>query len=508
MNNSPIEVTTRDEFCIEQKPDPCTLIIFGASGDLTQRKLIPALYNLHRRGLLPEQFDVIGCARSDLGEDGFRQKACDAIHVACDSSTGEAEKEFVERFYYIRGSYDDGELYRAVAKKLGDLKMRGNNVFYLATPPALYGDIVKHLNDVELIDICEKGDPCTRIVVEKPFGHDLNSARDLNKQLKNILDEKQIYRIDHFLGKETVQNIMMFRFANTIFEPIWNKQYIDHVQITVSESIGVEHRSGYYDKAGALRDVFQNHMLQMMSLVAIEPPASFDANRVRDEKTKLLSSIRPFTDDDIDSRIVRGQYGEGVVDGNRVPSYQREEGVYPKSSTETYVAAKFFVDNWRWQDVPFYLRSGKRLSKRKSEIAVMFKRVPHSLFQPLTQADLTPNTLVLNVQPDEGMGLTIEAKHPGPKLCMSALTMSFKYADIFREDLPDAYERLLLDCMLGDQTLFYREDGMELAWQLLDPALEKWGRENGRPFLYEAGSRGPLQADELLAKDGRAWRAI
>ena len=503
---SPIKITTRDEFCIEQKPGPCTLIIFGASGDLTHRKLVPALYNLHKRKLLPKDFNVIGCARSDLGDDGFRQKACDAIHSVCDSTTKEAEKDFVSRFHYMHGLYDEVSFYEALSKKLSNIKAGGSFIFYLATPPTLYGKIVEHLKGANLIDVCEKEDPCSRIVVEKPFGHDLSSASTLNNQLKSVLDERQIYRIDHYLGKETVQNIMMFRFANTIFEPIWNRTYIDHVQITVAESIGVEHRAGYYDKAGALRDMFQNHMLQMMSLVAMEPPSSFDADRIRDEKTKLLSSIQPFKVNDIDQWIVRGQYDTGDVGDKKVPSYRSEEGVDPDSNTETYVAAKFMVDNWRWQDVPFYLRAGKRLSKRKSEIAVTFKGVPHSLFQPLSATDLTPNTLVLNVQPDEGMGLTIQAKHPGPKLCMSALTMDFKYADIFHEDLPDAYERLLLDCMLGDQTLFYRQDGMELAWELLTPVLEKWEKDSRQPFLYRSGSKGPTEADELLSRDGRSWR--
>lgn len=508
MNEQPIKITTRDEFCIEEKPGPCTLIIFGASGDLTHRKLVPALYNLHKRKLLPHDFHVIGCARSDLGDEGFRQKVCDAIHARCNGSTKEAEKEFVGRFYYIHGSYDDSVIYEALGKRFGELGTSGSRIFYLATPPALYGSIVEHLKDAGLIDVCEEESPCARIVVEKPFGRDLQSARTLNDQLKNVLDERQIYRIDHYLGKETVQNIMMFRFANTIFEPIWNRQYIDHVQITAAESIGVEHRAGYYDKAGALRDMFQNHMLQMMSLVAMEPPTSFDPDRIRDEKTKLLSAIQPFPTDDMDAWIIRGQYGEGVIDDNKVPGYRSEEGVDPESRTETYVAAKLLVDNWRWQDVPFYLRAGKRLPKRISEIAVTFKGVPHSLFQPLTEADLTPNTLVLNVQPNEGMGLTIQAKHPGPKLCMSTLTMDFKYADIFHEDLPDAYERLLLDCMLGDQTLFYRQDGMELAWELLTPVLEKWEQDGKQPFSYAAGTEGPSEANELLAQDGRVWRNL
>lgn len=505
---SPIKITTRDEFCIEQKPGPCTLIIFGASGDLTQRKLIPAFYNLHKRNLLPQNFHVIGCARSDLGDEGFRQRACDAIHTRCDATTREAEKEFVRCFSYIHGSYDDSALYHALAKKFVELGTGGSHIFYLATPPALYGSIVEHLKGAGLIDVCKQGNPCARIVVEKPFGHDLQSARVLNNQLKNVLDEKQIYRIDHYLGKETVQNIMMFRFANTIFEPIWNSQYIDSVQITVAESIGVEHRAGYYDKAGALRDMFQNHMLQMMSLVAMEPPLAFDADCIRDEKTRLLSAIRPFPASEMNEWIIRGQYGEGVVDGNKVPAYQREEGVDPESRTETYVAAKFLVDNKRWQDVSFYLRAGKRLPRRTSEIAVTFKGAPHSLFQPLAQADLTPNTLVLNVQPDEGMGLTIQAKHPGPKLCMSALTMDFKYADIFHEDLPDAYERLLIDCMLGDQTLFYRQDSMEIAWGLLTPVLEKWEQDGKNLFTYAAGTDGPSEANELLTREGRAWRNL
>ena len=361
-----------------------------------------------------------------------------------------------------------------------------------------------------LIPKSEEGQPRFHLVVEKPFGRDLDSAIALDKELHRILSESQIYRIDHYLGKETVQNILMFRFANAVFEPIWNRRYVDHVQITVAETLGVEHRAGYFEETGLLRDMFQNHMMQMLALVAMEPPISFDADRVRDEKVKLMRSIRPFPLSEIGRCVIRGQYDAGSVDGVAVPGYRQEEGVASDSQVETFIAAKVFVDNWRWQGVPFYMRAGKRMARKISEIAIVFKRVPHSMFAPLSPDELSPNVLVLNVQPEEGISLTIQAKQPGARLCVDPLTMDFRYQEIFGVELPDAYERLLLDCMLGDQTLFWRSDGIEAAWSLVTPVLRKWEEnvESCPLAFYKAGSWGPDESDAMLQGDGRQWRVL
>jgi glucose-6-phosphate 1-dehydrogenase len=501
MEQSKIRVTVKDEFCIEEKPPPSGVIIFGASGDLTSRKLIPALYNLSKRNLLPKEFYVMGCARSSMTDEEFRKKACLSISDHCDGTTDAEAERFAQIFHYVHGDYGSTDFYAQLKSRLevldGEYQTGGNHIFYMATPPAVYENIIAMLGACNLVEECEGG-PCARVVVEKPFGRDLESAHALDRKLHEVLHERQIYRIDHYLGKETVQNILLFRFANSIFEPVWNRRYVDHVQITVAESIGVEHRAGYYDKAGALRDMFQNHMFQMLSLVAMEPPSSFAADRVRDEKVKLMRAVRQFPLDSLNDWMVRGQYDE----------YRHEEGIDPESRTETFVAAKFMIDNWRWRDVPFYMRAGKHMNRRISEIAVVFKKLPHSMFAPIKSEELTPNVLVMNVQPDEGMALTIEAKHPGAKLCMSALTMDFKYRELFVEDLPDAYERLLMDCMLGDQTLFNRRDGMELSWSLFTPVLKRWDEDRAPESLpiYKSGTWGPPESDALLARDGRSWR--
>ncbi len=503
-----------EQFCIETRPEPCGVIIFGASGDLTHRKLIPALFNLSQKKLIPDNFFILGCARSLMTDVAFQQKVHDSLTERSQEGSASHLADFIQRCYYLTGDYNEPRTYAALVERLKRLDAAystgGNHIFYLAVPPNLYAPVVGHLGSAGLTNEPENGTPWARVIVEKPFGRDLKSAMALDKEFQRVLDESQIYRIDHYLGKETVQNILIFRFANAIFEPIWNRRYIDHIQITVAESIGVEHRAGYYEQTGVLRDMFQNHMLQMLALVAMEPPASFGAKGVRDEKVKLLSAVRPFPLNHMEQWLVRGQYGPGQVGGREVAGYRQEEDVAPDSQVETFAAMKILIDNWRWQSVPFYLRSGKRLARKVSEIAITFKSVPHSMFGPLLPEQLSRNVLLLNVQPEEGISLTIEAKHPGPRLCMSSLTMAFDYRKVFGGDPPEAYERLLLDCMLGDQTLFIRHDDVEAAWSLLDPVLEVYqADESGRSLCgYPAGSWGPAESDALLERDGRRWRTL
>ncbi len=518
-------VLIRDEFCIETKPKPCAIVIFGASGDLTDRKLIPSFFNLFKNNLLPNSFFIIGCARSNLSDDDFRTKIRSSIKKSFRNPHKEQVDAFSQKCYYIQGDYAKPNLYEKLSKSLSKLDRKystnGSAIFYLAVPPKLYGVIPEHLSKTNILKKTDSDNPRTKIIIEKPFGHDLNSALELNKQLHNILSEKQIYRIDHYLGKETVQNILIFRFANSIFENIWNREYIDHIQITTAESIGVEHRAGYYDKAGALRDMFQNHMLQMLSLVAMEPPLSFAPDHVRNEKVKLLEAIKPFSPKTLNNSVVRGQYRQGIVrdidDDKGYPgskkdisacSYIDEEGVDKNSMTETFVAAKLMIDNWRWKGVPFYLRSGKRLPQKLSEIAIYFKRPPHSIFSPISSDELAKNLIVLNVTPKEGISINIQAKHPGPKLCMSTVNIDFNYGDIFEKDPTDAYERLLLDCMLGDQTLFIRDDDMKISWELLNPIIDEWSKNPALYPLnpYPAGSWGPEEADAIPNQENNRWR--
>ncbi|MFW6139251.1 MAG: glucose-6-phosphate dehydrogenase [Spirochaetota bacterium] len=508
-------INIRGSFCIERIPRPAGFIIFGASGDLTGRKLMPSLFNLYQKKLLPQKFYIVGCARTTMSDQNFRTKMEGSIRA----QFPEADKTLVESFlghcFYVYGTYDHLQLYTDLKSRLNHLDQNclpeRNHIFYLATPPHVYKKIVEHLGASGLARDRKQSLNEVRVVVEKPFGRDLDTAMELDGILNKALSERQIYRIDHYLGKDTVQNILLFRFANSIFEPIWNRRYIDNVQITVSESIGVEHRAGYFEKAGLLRDMFQNHMLQMLSLVGMEPPISFDADRVRDEKVKLLRSIRPFPVESLQDVIVRGQYGPGTIDGQSVPGYTQEKGVDPYSKTETFVAAKLSIDNWRWQGVPFYLRAGKRMARKASKIVITFKNVPHSMFYPISPADLSPNVLIFHVQPEEGISLVIQSKHPGPKLCMDSLEMVFKYRDVIGETMPEAYERLLLDCMLGDQTLFIRHDDMETSWTLFTPVLKLWeedGKNSGPMYPYPAGTWGPRVCEELLKTDGRYWLRI
>ena len=500
------------EDCAETYPIPCGLVIFGASGDLTHRKLIPALFNLRKRGLLSSEFFILGCARTRMTDEEFQQKARDSVAEHSGDATAAELDSFIRHCAYHTGDYGDRETYALLSRRLKQLDKEhstgGNHIFYLATPPSLYCPVANHLSSSGLTNELEEGTSYVHVVIEKPYGRDLESAISLDRELHKSLAERQIYRIDHYLGKETVQNILMFRFANAVFEPIWNRRYVDHVQITVAESLGIGHRAGYFEQSGLLRDMFQNHMLQMLTLVAMEPPTSFDADRVRDERVKLMRSIRPFPLDDLGQCIVRGQYVSGSVDGVEVPGYRHEPGVADDSQVETFIAAKVFIDNWRWQGVPFYMRSGKRLKRKISEIAIVFKGVPHSMFASLPSDGLSPNVLVMNVQPEEGIALTIQAKQPGAKLCMNPLTMDFRYQDIYGVELPDAYERLLLDCMMGDQTLFWRSDGIEASWSIVTPVLRKWEKEGCPLAFYKSGSWGPREAEELLTRDERQWREL
>ena len=502
---------TQQGECGEPVPDPSGIVIFGASGDLTQRKLIPALFHLAQEGQLPEAWDVLGPGRSAMDDEGFRKLVAASIESGARTPVSDlsSREAFIGRFHYLAGDSHEPEFYQALKQRMAELDARyrtgSNRLFYLAVPPALYPEIVGHLGEAGLNRSPGKG--WTRIIIEKPFGTDLASAQSLNHRVRDVFKEPQVYRIDHFLGKEAVQNILFFRFANAIFEPIWNRRYIDHVQITASETLGVERRAGYYEGSGALRDMFQNHLLQLLCVIAMEPPAAFEAEPIRDEKSKVLRSIRSIGASEVDRFAVRGQYGEGEVEGRPSIGYRNEPGVAPQSPTETFAALKLSVDNWRWQGVPFYLRARKRLAKKATEVASRVKRVPHLLFKPLLSEEIEPNVLVLCVQPSEGISLTFQAKQPGPKLCMCTVTMDFNYRSAFRVPSPDAYERLLLDSLAGDPMLFSREDWIDGSWSILAPVLERWEKGPSPSFPnYRSGSWGPKEADELIERDGRQWR--
>ena len=480
------------------------LVIVGASGDLTARKLLPALEQLSRRRLLPQSFGVVGVARTELTDDGFRQLMTESVPDA-----GPGWADVIKASRYVTGEYSQPETFQTLAATIGevekDIGSTGNRTFYLATIPAVFQEVADGLGSAGL-NHAPTDDTSVRLVIEKPFGRDLESARALDADLHRHFEEKQIYRIDHYLGKETVQNVLALRFANAIFEPLWNRSYIDHVQITVAESLGVEKRGGFYETAGALRDIVQNHVMQVLSLTLMEPPGSIDAQGIRDEKVKALRSVVIPTAEDVRTDVVRAQYDNGWSEGKAVAAYREEPDVSPSSQTETYVAMKLMCDNWRWAGVPIYIRTGKRLPKRLTEVALQFQGVPHLAFGQAESRDLRPNALVLRIQPDEGVALRFGAKVPGQAFNVRDVLMDMSYGSAFMEDPPEAYERLLLDAMCGDPTLFIRSDEVDQAWQIVDPIVEAWQGRAVPLAGYAAGTWGPRQADQLIERDGRQWR--
>jgi glucose-6-phosphate 1-dehydrogenase len=507
----------REGLARRKNPDPCTVVLFGASGDLTQRKLVPALYNLARDGLVPAKLAIIGFARREKTDDQFRAELLEGVrqHARDFAPDDPLWEEFARSIFYQVGSFDDPEGYRALAARLGEVERKlglpSNRLYYLATAPSYFAPIVKGLDAAGLADPASSTTPgagWSRVVVEKPFGRDLASAKKLNQDLLETLDESQIFRIDHYLGKETVQNLLALRFSNGIFEPLWNEKFVDHVQITVAESLGVEGRGGYYDTAGAIRDMIQNHMMQVLSLVAMEPPVALGADAIRDEKVKVLKAIRRIPPDAVHEHVVRGQYASGNILGQAVPGYREEEGVPRDSRTDTFVALRLRVQSWRWAGTPFLLRTGKRLPKRATEVCIQFKKPPLHLFGEAAVSSVAPNALIINVQPDEGISLRFGAKVPGPDIEVRPVKMDFRYGTSFGRPTPEAYERLLLDAMGGDSTLFTRRDEVEAAWTILTDVLEGWAASPKPPFEYPAGSWGPAEADKLFHGLEGSWRRL
>jgi glucose-6-phosphate 1-dehydrogenase len=492
----------------QKKINPTIFVIFGGTGDLNARKLAPALYNLFLDGWMPEQFAIIGTGRTVLTDEAFREKLLEDINQF--SRTGKAQGKtwgtFAPHVYYQAADVKTAATYKEFGTRIAQLEQewdtKANVIYYLAVAPEFFPIIATNLAKSELATDPER----TRIVIEKPFGHDLESAKDLNKLLRDIFDERQIYRIDHYLGKETVQNIMAFRFANAIMEPLWNRNYIEHVQISVTEQLGVGERTGYYDTAGALRDMIQNHLLQLLCLVAMEPPINFTADEVRNRKADVLHAMRRFTPDEVRESAVRGQYGPGWIEGKEVPGYRQEPNANPESNTETFAAVKFFVDNWRWQGVPFYVRTGKRLHRSASVITIQFKEAPHFIFPPEVAESLRHNRLVISIQPEMSIRLQVQAKRPGVDMMLNTVDMVFDYKGTYTTEAPEAYETLLLDTMLGDQTLFMRGDQVEAAWDLVMPILNSWQNRTSQSFPnYSADSWGPEVAEALIARDGYHW---
>jgi glucose-6-phosphate 1-dehydrogenase len=500
--------------------EPVTIVIFGGGGDLAHRKLLPALYNLHMDGLLPPRVAIVGVGRTETTDDAYRAFAKDGVARFSRRPLDEqAWTMFAASVFFAKASIDDGGAFAPLGARLDIIEhehgLTGNRIYYLAIPPSLFGPTVSQLDQARLIPRPPPGGgdadrpaPFARLIVEKPIGHDLDSARSINNAIAAVFDERQIYRIDHYLGKETVQNILVLRFANSIFEPLFNQRYVDHVQITVAEEEGVGTRAGYYEQAGALRDMVQNHILQLLSLVALEPPRSLDADVVRDEKLEVLLSLRPIEGDTVDTCVVRGQYTAGFELGRPVPGYRQEAKVGRDSRTETFVAMQVFIDNWRWAGVPFFLRTGKRLPKRASEISIHLKAVPPILFNRHPDGQLDPNVLSIRIQPDEGFALGISSKIPGPRVRIYPVKMDFHYGSTFGGSTPEAYERLLLDVMAGDATLFMRRDAVEAAWRWVMPILERWAASSDPVPTYAAGEWGPAEADRLIQSAGRQWRQL